>query len=99
RRGESEIASTERQPPERKLEPLQHFFRVLGQRLQLRIRLLGRRQFDELHFIELVLPDQASDILSVRSGFASETRRIRRVTNRQITPIENLSAMKVRERH
>src|SRR5205823_2276802 len=99
RRGKSEITCTQLQPAKRKLEPLQYFFRVPGQRLQLRIRLLRRRQLDELHFVELVLPNLASDILSVRSGFASETRGVCGVTNRQVPAIENLAAMKVCERH
>jgi hypothetical protein len=46
-----------------------------------------------------MLPDEASHIRAIRSGLAAETWRVGRVLQRQIAAIENLFAMKVRERH
>src|SRR5439155_15605623 len=45
------------------------------------------------------LPDQAADVLAVRSRLAAKARRVRGVANRQLASIENLAAMEIRERH
>ena len=46
-----------------------------------------------------MLADQAAHVGAVRSRFASEARRVGRVLQRQLTPVENLFAMEIRQRH
>src|SRR5690606_10770014 len=53
-------------------EPLQHLLGVLGEHLELRERALGRHHAHELDLVELVLADDASDVLAVRTRFATE---------------------------
>jgi hypothetical protein len=61
--------------------------------------LIGRRELDQLHLVELVLSNQPADILAVRTGLAPETRRVGGVLDRQIAAVEDLAAMQVRQRH
>ena len=99
RRGESHVAGAQLHRAVRQLETLEHFFRVQRQRFELVVRLLRRRQLDELDFVELVLANQSADVLAVRSGFASEARRVGGVADRQLAAVENLAAVQVRQRH
>ena len=46
-----------------------------------------------------MLPDEAADVLSVRSGFAPEAGRIRRIANRQLAAVEDFATVHVRQRH
>ena len=46
-----------------------------------------------------MLPDQPAHIGAVRTGFAAEARRVRRVADRQLAAVEDLAAMHVRQRH
>ena len=70
-----------------------------GQRFELVVRLVGRAELDELDLVELVLTDEAADVGAVRTGFAAETRRVRRVAERELPAVENLLAVKVGQRH
>jgi len=38
--------------------------------------MLGQGQLDELDLVELVLSDQAPDILAIRPGFASDAKTL-----------------------
>ncbi len=46
-----------------------------------------------------MLADESAHILSVRSGFAPEARRVRRVAKRKLAAVQNLLAMQVGQRH
>src|SRR5262245_25708273 len=46
-----------------------------------------------------MLADQSAHVLPVRAGLAPETRRVRRVANRQLAAVEDLAAVQVRERY
>ena len=80
-------------------QPLQDLLGVERQRLQFIVRLLGGRHFDQFHLVELMLANQAPNILPIGARLASETRRVRRVAHRQVAAIENLAAVKIRQRH
>ena len=46
-----------------------------------------------------MLTDQPAHVLTVRSGLAAKTRRVRRVVDRQVAPVENFAAVQVRQRN
>src|SRR5215831_172797 len=94
-RSKTHVAGAQEHAPERKLQAFQHFLGIRAERLQLVVRLLGRRQLHQFDLVELMLTDQATDVLSVRPRLAAKTRRVRRVTDGQIAAVENFAAMQV----
>ena len=77
----SPVQSSDR--PVGQAEALEHRLGIARQRLELVVRLLGRRELHELDLVELVLPDQAAHVGAVRPGLAAEARRVGRVLERQ----------------
>ena len=67
----------------RNFKELQHLLRLIEKLFKLVIRGFRFDEFDELNFIELMLPDQAASISSSRTRFFSKARGIRRMIQRQ----------------
>ena len=53
-------------------EHLQQRFRIAHQRFQLLVTLLGPREFEQLHFLKLVLPEDAARVLACGAGLGAE---------------------------
>ena len=70
-----------------------------GQRFELVVRLLGRRELDQFDLVELVLADQAANVGAVGSRLAAKARRVGGIANRQLPAVENLLAVQVGQRH
>ena len=96
---EAHVAGGQAHRAIRQLEPLEHFLGVRGQRLELVVALLGRRELHQLHLVELVLADQAADVGAVRAGLAAEARRVGGVLDRQQAAVEDLVAIQIGDRH
>src|SRR6516164_5744156 len=58
----------------------------------------GFYDFDQFHFIELMHAYHASGTYAGGPGLPAKTRRIRAIINRQLTFLEDLFAMDVRNR-
>src|SRR5262249_37155680 len=78
RRG-GEVTGAERDDAVVQLEAAQDLLGMASQELVLLGRRFGRRESDELHLVELVLPNETLDVLAMAAGFAPEARRVRRV--------------------
>ncbi len=63
---------------------LQNSFSVPHQRFVLLVTLLWMRELEHLHFLKLVLPQDAARIFSGRTGFRAETGGPRRKVNGQL---------------
>src|SRR5581483_8770581 len=96
---EAHISGAQQHAAVRQLEPFEHRFRVRRQRLELVVGALRRRDPDQLHLVELMLPVDAADVLAVRAGFAPEARRVGDVMQRKLPAVEDLVAMQARQRH
>src|SRR4029453_7824654 len=53
----------------------------------------------QFHLVELMLADQAADVLSIRSGFAAKAWRVGGVVQRELAAVKNLCAMEIGQRH
>src|SRR4030065_554674 len=62
-------------------------------------RQAGAAEDHHLDLVELVLADEAADVLPVRPGFAPETGRVGDEAYRQDRTVEDLVAVDVRQRH
>src|SRR5256885_13699860 len=80
-------------------QTLENFFRIGDQRFQFRIRLLLTGELDEFDLIELVLPEDPPNILSIGPGFASETGRVGREFNRKPVAIDDVVPVDIRYRY
>ena len=77
-------------------EQLQYAFCVSCKRFQFVIRFFRRRDFDQLHLVELMHAENAAGFAARRAGFASETWRIANKFPGKIGCAHNLITMKVR---
>ena len=82
----------------RQPQPLQNIFGVRGQLLEFVVTLVGRREFHQLYFLKLVLPDNAPHIAAIGARLAAKTGR---VSARQsaVHRIQRLIAKQVGDRH
>src|SRR5262245_10864862 len=80
-------------------QALQNLLRVLHQRFQLRVRIFRTREFHQLDLIELMLTENAANILTVRTCLTAEARRIRRELNRQSFTVNNVAPIYIRDRN
>src|SRR5581483_5363964 len=62
-------------------------------------RFVRHHELYDLHFLELMLTNQAARVFSVRTRLAAKTRRVRGVETRQRIGVERFVAMKIRHRH
>ena len=60
---------------------------------------LRRRELHELHFVELVLANQAAHVRAVGAGLAPEARRVGRELQGERAAVQDLAAEHVRQRH
>ena len=63
------------------------------------LRLLGRRESEDLDLVELVAAEQAARVLARTARFAPVTRRIRHHAPRQLSLGQDLVAVERRQRH
>ena len=80
-------------------EQLQHALRVRRQRFMFRVGSFRRRDFHQLHLVELMHANDAARLASGRTRFAPKTRRVGDKFLRQLRGRENFFAMKIRHRH
>src|SRR5438874_5124993 len=97
-RGEAEVGRAQRHHPVMQPELLQRLLRVAHQLFQTGMRVLGLFEADELHLVELVLPDDPLRVLAVAARLAPEARGERAVLDGQV-PGEHLVAVVVRHRN
>ena len=71
----------------------------MQQALQFLVGVLGQGELDQLHLVELVLADQAPDILAVGAGLGAETGSVGGVTEGQVLGRENFIPVDVGDRH
>lgn len=98
-RTETEIAGAEGDDAVVKLEVGQHAFGVGDERFELRVRVLGFDDVDELHFVELVNADHAARVLARAARFAAETGRVGGVVNGEMLFGEDFLAVQIGHRH
>src|SRR5947209_7052591 len=70
----------------------------MRQLLKLLVRFLRARELYQLHFLKLMLADDAAHVFAVRTSLAAEAWRISGNRKRQASGIENLIAVKIGER-
>src|SRR5208283_1616769 len=80
-------------------QPLQHLLGIARELLVFFPRLLWLGELHELDFLKLVLANDASHILAVRTGLAAEARRVRGERNRQARAVERFVAVKIGHRN
>ena len=97
--GKADIAAAPGHDPIGEFQQLQNLFRIGSKLLKLGRRLRGMGELDQFHLVELVLPDQSTGILAVRTGFAPETGGIGGVTDRQVGTLEDLVAVDISHRY
>src|SRR5262249_32371930 len=97
--GESHVTGTERYGTIVQAQPLHGDLRGRRERLKPVAGGLGPRELHDLHLLELVLTDDPANVLAVRPGFATETRRVRGHLQRKARGVESLIAIEIGERH
>src|SRR5690349_674737 len=80
-------------------EVLQDRLRISRQRLELVVRILRQRILHQLHFLKLMLANDAARVASVAAGIRPKTRRVSAPEQRQLRGVEYLLAMIIRDRH
>src|SRR5262249_15912666 len=99
RRAETHVSRRQHDAAIRQFEILEDLFGVASHRLQLIIRGFGKRDLDQLHFVELMEAYQAARIFAVAARFRSEARCIRGHLYRQARGVENLVTVDISQRH
>ena len=72
------------------------FFGIGRQLFQLVIALLGSREFHQLHFLKLVLADDAAHIAPVGTSLAAETGRVGAELDGQFVGVQSFVAEQIR---
>ena len=57
-------------------EFLQNHLGVAGQGFEFLVRTLGVGEFDQFHFLKLMLADDAANVFAVGTSFAAKARRV-----------------------
>src|SRR6266576_6276490 len=78
---------------------LKHSFRVACELFQFFVRVARMRELDQFDLLELVLADDAANILPIRSGLAAKAWRIGGKTQGQTCSLERLVAVEIRDRN
>src|SRR6516164_9379208 len=81
------------------VQSLQYLLCVCDQRLQLGIRVLWPCEFHQLDLVELVLPENAADVFSVRARLAAEAWSVCRELHRQPLAVDDVIAVNVGDRN
>ena len=81
------------------LQQLQHLFRVARELFQGLEAFVGMGDLDQLDFVELVLANQATHILTVGAGLCPETRRECRIAQGKIVFFEDLLTVQIGQGH
>src|SRR6267143_4961649 len=74
---------------------LQNLFGIVRQLFVLVVRSLGLGEFHQLHFLKLMLADDAADIFAVGSGLAAEAGRVGGERDRQPRGVEDFVAVEI----
>ena len=88
-----------RDHPVGQLEELQDLLGVAGELLQGVVAGLRGGQLHQLDLVELVLADQAADVLAVGAGLGAEAGGVGGVAQRQVGLVEDLAPVQVGQRH
>ena len=95
-RGEPEVSRRKRDDAIRELEPLQDLLRVRREPLECLVGAFGLGDLRQLHLVELMLADEAADVLAVGARFAPEAGSVGAVGEREVSGLEDLAGMQVR---
>ena len=98
-RGKAHIPGAQDHHPVVQAQLLQHFFRIVQQTLQLVVGVLRQGELHQLHLVELVLANQAPDILAVGTRLGPETGGVGGVIQGQVLGRENFIPVDVGDRH
>ena len=96
---DTSIFEASRKTVETMAQALQDLLGVAGQLRESVVARLLRGEVDQLDLVELVLADQAADVLAVGAGLAAEAGGVGGVAARQIRLLERLPAVQVGQRH
>src|SRR5581483_5044519 len=96
---ETHVSRTQHDDPIVQSEPLQYRFSVVRELLVLFVGFVRARELHQLHFLKLVLADDATHVLAVGTGFAAETWSVRGERDGQPRAIEHFVAVEIRDRH
>ena len=78
---------------------MQNIFGIARQRLKFVVTRFGFRELHQLHFLKLMLANNAAHIPPVRPRFTPETRRIRAKLDGQLVQIQHFIAIQIRHRY
>ena len=80
-------------------EFLQNGLGIVGKFFELFVGFFRTGKLYELDFLELMLPDDAANVLAVRTGFAAKTWRVGGERDGQSRAVNDLVAVEIRHWH
>ncbi len=98
-RREARVASAQQHSAVRQRQGLQQTLRVASEQLVLLVGGLRSADLDQLHLVELVLPQHAASVSAVRAHFSSKRGAQTHHADRQIRASEQLPAEEVGDGH
>ena len=96
---ETQVPGTQFHHPVMQVKFFKDGFGVFDQFIKLCGRFLRSAKFDQLHFIELVLPNQSLRVFALRTRLSPEARSVGGITDGQRLLFQNFIAMKISNRN
>ena len=98
-RGKAHVPGAQHHHPVMQPQFLEDLLRVLQQTLQMLVGALRGGELHQLHLIELVLADEAPDVLTVGAGLGAEAGRVSGIFEGQVVLLQDFVPVDVGHRH